>query len=138
LPLPKKQPLGDHTLLTLRRCEKINRSVVAVLLLDQSRQQLRSAGWSASTTKGSGDQGTDIIATKADLRLVVQCKLYNHPVGNKAVQEIAAARTHEKADWAAVVSNARYTPAAEELAATNGVLLLHHTDLRTIDDLLSV
>lgn len=99
-------------------------------------QQLRSAGWSADTTKASGDQGTDIIATKGNLRLVVQCKLYNHPVGNKAVQEIAAARTHESADYAAVVSNMRYTAAAEELAATNGVLLLHHADLRSIDDLL--
>jgi peptidoglycan hydrolase-like protein with peptidoglycan-binding domain len=71
--------------------------------------QLRLAGWSADTTKASGDQGTDIVAQKGDLRLVVQCKLYSHPVGNKAVQEIAAARAHERADYAAVVSNSRYT-----------------------------
>jgi uncharacterized protein/peptidoglycan hydrolase-like protein with peptidoglycan-binding domain len=101
-------------------------------------EQLRSAGWSADTTNASGDQGTDIIAEKGDIRLVVQCKLYNHPVGNKAVQEIAAARTHEKADWAVVVSNNRYTPSAQELATTNNVLLLHHSDLRNIDELLEV
>jgi restriction system protein len=100
--------------------------------------QLRLAGWSADTTKASGDQGTDIIAQKGDLRLVVQCKLYNHPVGNKAVQEITAARTHERADCAAVVSNSRYTSSAQQLAATNGVLLLHHSDLRSIDDLLAI
>ena len=78
-------------------------------------QQLRAAGWSANTTKTSGDQGTDIIAEKGDLRLVVQCKLYNHPVGNKAVQEVVAARAHEQADCAAVVSNYRYTYAAQQL-----------------------
>ncbi|MDR3414271.1 MAG: restriction endonuclease, partial [Formivibrio sp.] len=72
-------------------------------------QQLRAAGWAADTTKTSGDQGTDIIAQKGELRLVIQCKLYNHPVGNKAVQEIAAARAHEQADYAVVVSNYRYT-----------------------------
>jgi len=100
-------------------------------------EQLRLAGWSADTTKVSGDQGTDIIAQKGDLRLVVQCKLYNHPVGNKAVQEVSAARAHEQADCAAVVSNSRYTYSAQQLASTNGVLLLHHSDLRNIDDLLS-
>lgn len=99
-------------------------------------QQLRSAGWSANTTKASGDQGSDIIAQKSDVRLVVQCKLYNHPVGNKAVQEVAAARAHEQADWAAVVSNSRYTYSAQQLAETNGILLLHHADLGNIDDLL--
>jgi hypothetical protein len=99
-------------------------------------EQLRAAGWTANTTKASGDQGSDIIAEKDGIRLVVQCKLYNHPVGNKAVQEVAAARTHEKADYAAVVSKARYTASAQELAATNGVLLLHHADLQDVDDLL--
>jgi restriction system protein len=100
-------------------------------------QQLRTSGWSASTTKASGDQGTDIVAEKGAIRLVVQCKLYNRPVGNKAVQEIAAARAHEQADCAAVVSNSPYTPSAQQLANTNGVLLLHHSDLRNIDDLIS-
>jgi hypothetical protein len=45
-------------------------------------------------------------------RIVVQCKFYSKPVGNKAVQEAAAARLHEHADKAIVVSNAAYTKAA--------------------------
>lgn len=97
-------------------------------------QELRAAGWFAFTTKGSGDQGTDIVAEKDGLRLVIQCKLYSHPVGNKAVQEIAAARAHEQADCAAVVTNSKYTDSAKQLAATNGILLLHHSDLRNIGE----
>jgi len=100
-------------------------------------QQLISAGWMANTTKASGDQGTDIIAIKGHIRLVVQCKLYSQPVGNKAVQEVAAARTHEQADFAAVVTNSRYTYSAQQLATTNQVLLLHHSDLTHIDELIS-
>jgi restriction system protein len=50
-------------------------------------------------------------------------------VGNKAVQEAAAARLHERADQAIVVSNAAYTKAARQLAGTTGVILLHHDDL---------
>jgi Restriction endonuclease len=101
-------------------------------------EQLRLHGWSAETTKGSGDQGSDIIAEKHGLRLVVQCKLYTHPVGNKAVQEIAAARSHEKADYAAVVTNNRFTSSARQLAATNKVVLLHHSDLSHIDSHLEI
>jgi restriction system protein len=61
--------------------------------------------------------------------LILQCKLWNAPVGNKAVQEIAAAKSHYFAKGAAVVSNQSYTPSARVLAKSNGVLLLHHTDL---------
>jgi len=66
---------------------------------------------------------------KPDQRIVVQCKLYSSPVGLKAVQEIAAGKIHEQANHAIVVSNPRFTTAAAQIAATNGVLLLHHDDL---------
>ena len=97
---------------------------------------LRRAGWKASLTGASHDQGVDIVAEKEGLRVVLQCKLYTRPVGNKSVQEAAAGRAHERAHRAAVVTNNSYTPAAEQLAATNGVLLLHHGDLRNLDSLL--
>ena len=77
----------------------------------------------------SGDQGADIVAEQAGIRLVVQCKRYGRPVGNGAVQEIAAAMRYWSADRAAVVSNAGFTPAARKLAAATGVLLLHHDAL---------
>jgi HJR/Mrr/RecB family endonuclease len=78
----------------------------------------------------------DVVAEKGGRRIVIQCKLYSQPVGNSAVQEVAAARAHERADYAAVVSNNTYTPAAKQLAASNGVLLLHHSDLQALDHLL--
>ena len=94
---------------------------------------LRSVGWDAQTTKASGDQGTDVIANRGGVKLVLQCKLYSRPVGNDAVQEISAARLHQQADHAAVVSNAVYTAAAQQLARTNGIFLLHHEELRGFD-----
>ncbi|MCE4222307.1 restriction endonuclease [Methylobacterium sp. C25] len=90
---------------------------------------LTQAGWHARPTQASGDQGADVIAEAAGTRLVVQCKRYGKPVGNAAVQEVAAAARHWSADMAAVVSNAGFTPAARKLAATTGVQLLHHDDL---------
>ena len=90
---------------------------------------LERSGWSVRLTAGSGDQGVDILAEREGRRVVVQCKMYSSPVGNKAVQEVVGARGLEKADVAAVVSNASYTPAAKQLAQANAVLLLHHSDL---------
>jgi restriction system protein len=96
-------------------------------------EALRRAGWNARVTIATGDQGTDIVAERDGKRLVVQCKFYTKPVSNKAVQEVAAARLHEGADQAVVVSNAPYTKSARQLAGTTGVLLLHHDDLASFD-----
>jgi restriction system protein len=96
-------------------------------------EALRRAGWDARLTTITGDQGTDIIAERDGKRVVVQCKFYSKPVGNKAVQEVAAAKQHERADQAVVVSNAAYTKAARQLAGTTGVFLLHHDDLAGFD-----
>ncbi|KXV36874.1 restriction endonuclease [Gluconobacter albidus] len=90
---------------------------------------LEQAGWDARVTQASGDQGADIIATKGGRKIVVQCKLYSQPVGNKAVQEVYTAKQHQQADAAIVVSNAGYTIPARQLAATTGVHLLHHQEL---------
>jgi restriction system protein len=96
-------------------------------------EKLRRAGWSARVTVATGDQGTDIVAERGGKRVVFQCKLYSKPVGNKAVQEAAAARMHERADLAIVVSNASYTRSARQLAGTTGVMLLHHNELSSFD-----
>jgi len=92
-------------------------------------QAMRFAGWTAQTTKGSGDQGVDVLAEQGGIRVVLQCKRYNKSVGNKAVQEAFAAKTFAQAQHAAVVTNSQFTPAARKLAASTGVLLLHFTDL---------
>ncbi len=99
----------------------------------QCAEILQAAGWSARLTKGSGDQGVDIIAEGFNKRVVVQCKLYSKPVGNKAVQEVIGAREYEKADAAVVVSNADYTPSARRLASTAKVLLMHHDELSVLE-----
>lgn len=98
--------------------------------------ELRRAGWNARVTLQSRDQGVDVIAEKDRIRVVLQCKLYARPVGNKAVQEAAAARAHEQANFGIVVTNHRYTQDAEQLASTNNILLLHFTDLQNLDALI--
>ncbi|MGC9239809.1 MAG: restriction endonuclease [Acidithiobacillus sp.] len=90
---------------------------------------LRRDGWHTETTPASGDQGVDVVATLQGVKAVLQCKRYNKPVGNRAVQEINAGKAYYRAQIAAVVSTAPYTPSAQALAKRCGVLLLSHRDL---------
>jgi restriction system protein len=98
---------------------------------------LRERKWDARVTQASGDQGVDIVADKRGLRIVIQCKKYSKPVGNRAVQEIVAGIAHRDAQRGVVVATNGYTSSAKKLAASNEVLLLHHTELHRIDRLLS-
>lgn len=98
---------------------------------------LEQNGWNARITKGSGDQGIDIIATRDGTKAVFQCKKYTAPVGNKAVQEIISGRIFEKADIAVVISNASFTASAQELANAANVLLLHHSELKKADSFIT-
>lgn len=91
---------------------------------------LRKAGWAASTTAGSGDQGADVVGRHEERTVVLQCKLYEGVVGNKAVQEAISAREFYRADIAAVVSRGRYTRSAEQLAAASRVRLLAYSELK--------
>lgn len=96
-------------------------------------ETLRAYGWTVARTPLAHDQGVDVIAEKNGVRVVLQCKLYSNPVGNKAVQEIAAGRAHQQAHYGAVVTNNSYTPSARQLATTNGIWLLHFTDLPQLE-----
>jgi restriction system protein len=87
---------------------------------------LRDFGWATRLTKGSGDQGIDVIAEMRGKKVVIQCKLYSSTVGNAAVQEAIAGMRFEDANFAAVVSNSTFTQSAKQLATKTGVLLLHH------------
>jgi len=95
---------------------------------------LKSHGWNAHTTKGSGDQGVDIVAKKKGEMIVLQCKYFKKStVPNSAVQEVSAGRLHYGAQFAAVVSNAVYSNSAQSLAKTNDVFLLHHDELSELE-----
>jgi hypothetical protein len=97
-------------------------------------ESLRNLGWDATATSGSGDQGADVIARKEGYTLVVQCKLYSQPVGNKAVQEVHAAKGYYEADIAIVVTNASYTKSARQLSDSLDIYLLHDEELSMFDD----
>lgn len=98
---------------------------------------LAANGWTTTVTKATGDQGVDVIARRGDIKLVVQCKRYSAPVGNKAVQEVIAAQQFEDATHAVVVSTAPYTDSARALAHKTGVYLISQEQLPQLWGLLT-
>lgn len=74
-------------------------------------------------TKGSGDQGVDIIAEFEGCKYAIQCKNYSGKISNKAVQEVSAGRMFYGCDAAIVMTNSYFTTGAIELAEAVGVWL---------------
>lgn len=100
---------------------------------EKCAEELSRIGWATRVTSGSGDQGIDVLAEKDSIRIVIQCKLYSKPVGNKAVQEAIAGKAYERADFAAVVAPNGFTRSAKELAERDGVFLFSPKDLKSLD-----
>ncbi|MGW0886347.1 restriction endonuclease [Streptomyces sp. NPDC002671] len=85
---------------------------------------------------GAGDRGADVIATGGNgERIVVQCKLRRTPsakIGSPEVQTFnGTARPDHRATHPIMVTNARFTQAAEAAAARYGIALVDRTALRT-------
>lgn len=97
---------------------------------------LRNSGWKTSLTKGSGDQGVDILAIKNNITVAIQCKRLSKPVGNKAVQEAFAGMQFVKGNFSVVVTNSSYTPGAREIARETGTFLLNDNDLPQLESLI--
>ena len=80
-------------------------------------------------TPKTGDQGGDLIVSKGQSRIAIQCKYYSSSIGNAAVQEVVAGKEFYNCNYACVVSNQDYTNHAKTLARSTGVELLSHETL---------
>ena len=85
---------------------------------------LRENGYqNVCVTRGSGDQGVDVLAERDGIKYAIQCKNYSQPVGNKAVQEIYTGMRFYRCHVGIVMTNNSFTASAVELAKENGIIL---------------
>lgn len=96
---------------------------------------LRENGFSDITgTPVIGDQGADLIAKRNGKKIIIQAKCYEGAVGNKAVQEVAAAVRFYGGDEGWVMTNSTFTKSAKELAQKTGIKLFDGRDLEHFAD----
>jgi restriction system protein len=90
-------------------------------------------GYAVQMTGKTGDQGGDLVATRAPERIVIQAKCYkNQSVGNAAVQEAAAARSMYDGNKAMVITTSDFTKEARELARATDVELISRKELQEL------
>ena len=90
---------------------------------------LKAKGWTVQMTPATRDGGADFIAEKHGWRMIIQCKRYAQPVGNKAVQEVTSALLLYNGNVACVVAPTGFTRQAQHEAHAQKVELLHHSAL---------
>lgn len=74
-------------------------------------------------TRGSGDQGVDVLAEKDGIHYAIQCKCYTGNLGNTPIQEVHAGKAMYNCQIGVVMTNRYFTAGAKELAEKTGVLL---------------
>lgn len=85
---------------------------------------LRENGFqNVEVTKGSYDQGVDILAKKDDIRYGIQCKCYDSNLGNTPVQEVFTGKTIYHCHVGVVMTNSYFTESARKAAEATGVIL---------------
>lgn len=85
---------------------------------------LKNIGYTnVEVTKGSNDNGIDILATLGGVKYGIQCKRYSSDVGVKAVQEAYAGAKYYNCHVPVVLTNQFFTKQAKEMAGRINVLL---------------
>jgi restriction system protein len=78
-------------------------------------ERFRELGYSVSLTLASGDHGIDLIATREDESVVVQCKRYRATtVGEPILRDLYGTLQHASANRAILVTTGRFTRGALE------------------------
>jgi restriction system protein len=90
---------------------------------------LRGRGYDVEFTRATGDFGVDLIAIRDGARTAVQCKRQARAVNGAAIQQVVAGAAVHDCTATMVVSNHRYTRAAEHLAEVHQCMLVDRTRL---------
>lgn len=94
---------------------------------------LKKNGFSnVEVTRGSGDQGVDVLAKFGDAKYAIQCKCYSFDLGNKPVQEVNAGKAFYHCHIGVVMTNRYFTAGAKEIAEATGVLLWDRDTLKRL------
>lgn len=91
---------------------------------------LRRNGYcNVTVTRGSGDQGVDVLAERGGIKYAVQCKRYSSDLSNTPIQEVYAGKDFYGCQIGVVMTNSHFTKGARELAEKTGVLLWDREEL---------
>ncbi|WP_026604525.1 restriction endonuclease, partial [Methylomonas sp. 11b] len=95
----------------------------------------RKRGCEVKSTPKGRDQGADLFIESFGSKIVIQAKNYQGNIGNKAVQEVIAAKQFYSYNDGIVITNRYFTPSAKELALSAKIKLIDRDELiRYLDE----
>lgn len=86
-------------------------------------------GYTVRITKGSGDEGVDLILWKDEKKIVVQCKGHKKPIGVSVIRDLYGAMMHFEANSAILACPAGFTIGVKKFATDKPIQLISATDL---------
>ena len=89
----------------------------------------RNLGYSVQETKGSGDEGIDLILRKNNKETIVQCKGHEKPIGVGAIRDLCGAMTHARVERAVLACPAGFTDGVRKFADGKPIELLTAKEL---------
>jgi hypothetical protein len=81
-------------------------------------------GYSVHQTKGSGDEGIDLILRKDNKEIIVQCKGHEKPIGVGAVRDLYGVMMHSGAEGAVLACPVGFTDGVRKFANGKPIDLL--------------
>lgn len=98
-------------------------------------KMLNLIGINSKVTRGSGDQGVDIISKFGNDTYAIQTKCFKNLLSNTPIQEVLAGKIFYKCKSAVVITNSGYTNGAKELADSVDVELWDYVKLEIAFDI---
>ncbi|MFJ8234844.1 restriction endonuclease [Ureibacillus sp. NPDC094379] len=132
--LAEENPVEEKEVITLEKINDMSGDEFEQFLANL----LKKIGFRTTVTKGSGDQGVDIVAKKQGKTYAIQAKRYSGAVGNKAVQEVVSGKEYYGADASWVITNSHFTQAAINLASKTNTLLWDGNKLKSVLDIANI
>lgn len=88
-----------------------------------------SLGYSVRLTKGSGDEGIDLILHKDSKKIIVQCKGHEKPIGVGVIRDLYGTMIHSGAECAVLACPAGFTDGVRKFAKGKPIELLSAKEL---------
>jgi hypothetical protein len=89
----------------------------------------RNLGYKAEVSKQGGDGGIDIILTKENRKIAVQCKAHNKPVGPSVVRDLFGTMNHFGYDEGILASRNGFTVGVYEFVKDKPIKLVNLNDI---------
>ena len=89
----------------------------------------RNLGYKAEVSKQGGDGGIDIILTKENKRIAVQCKAHKKPVGPAVARDLFGTMNHYGYEEGILVSRNGFTVGVYEFVKDKPIKLVNLNDI---------